>query len=77
MRVYTNEDASIVSAYSNGRSVSIGRNYTLEQVAAAIEAGTWRGAVPHRHSRKLYPLSRASFRCDCGRCFSTQYRGGK
>jgi len=70
MRVYTNQDATIISAYGNERSVNIGRNYTLEQVAAAIDAGTWRGAVPHRHSRKLYPLTRSGFRCACGRCFA-------
>jgi len=72
MRVYTNQDASIISANSNGRSVSIGRNYSLDQVAAAIDAGTWRGSVPHRYSRALYPLTRSGFRCACGRCFSTQ-----
>lgn len=58
MRVYTNADESIAAIESNGRHVHIGRNWTVERVAKAINDGIWRGPVRAKYANKVAELTK-------------------
>ena len=70
MRIYKHDTKTAGTIFSMIEGpTSQGKNATHQTVADLIDAGTWRGAVPHRHFAAIVKrVKKAHVRCACGRC---------